>query len=335
MRAIQVVYFHRKPFHFQQSIEKVFAEVRKNLPDNIQPHVMIAPHLSLGLQPRIKNFLWAKRNQGAVNHITGDIHYIALGLKKENTLLTIHDIGFIHHPNPLARKILRLFWLSWPVKRAQIVTVISQATKEHVLQHVNCDPKKIVVVPNAISDEWKPAPKEFDSASPRILQIGTKLNKNVERLIKAVDGIACKLIIIGKLSAEQIQMLEKHRISYENLVNISEEELMDQYRRCDMLAFCSTLEGFGLPIVEAQAVGRPVITSKVSAMPETAGEGACLVDPYDVRAIRVGILKVIEDQVYRETLVRKGFENVKRFSPDETARRYAELYEQIARKTEV
>jgi glycosyltransferase involved in cell wall biosynthesis len=100
---------------------------------------------------------------------------------------------------------------------------------------------------------------------------------------------------------------------------------------CDLLVFASTFEGFGLPIVEAQATGRPVVTSNIMSMPEVAGDAACLVDPFNVSSIREGVLKVINDSDYRNALVKAGFENVKRFQPEQIARQYAELYHELVK----
>lgn len=326
---MKITYFHRKPFHFHQSIEKLFAEIRTKMPGDVEAEVKVAPFYSLGLIPRIKNILWARQQQGEVNHITGDIHYIALGLKKSITLLTIHDIGFIHHPNPIIRLILKIFWLIIPIKRSALVTVISQATKDHILKHVRCSPDKIKVVPNAISPEWQKKEKIFNDKEPILLQIGTKANKNLERVVEAIRDVKCKLKIVGKLSAQQEALLKKFRINYENYFNISEIELMHHYETSDIVVFCSTLEGFGLPIIEAQSVGRVVVTSNLSAMPEVAGEGACFVDPYDVISIKEGILHVMNDSNYRVMLINKGFENIKRFDPVVTAQQYYQLYRQI------
>lgn len=324
-----ISFFHRKPFPFHQSIEKLFEEVREHLPGEAEARVCVAPHFSAGLAPRIRNILWARRNQGDVNHITGDIHYVALGLKKSKTILTIHDIGFIDHPNPAVRMILKLFWLTLPIKRSAITTVISETTKRHILRHVRCNPARIVVIPNAISRDWKRKDKPFNESYPTLLHVGTKFNKNLERTIRAIKGLSLRLKIIGKLTAEQEALLQECGIDYSAHFNISEAELMNHYETSDMLVFCSTLEGFGLPIIEAQTVGRPVATSKISAMPETAGEGACLVDPYDTDSIRQGILKVIRDREYRESLVEKGFANAKRFDPVVTARQYYEVYQKV------
>jgi glycosyltransferase involved in cell wall biosynthesis len=76
-------------------------------------------------------------------------------------------------------------------------------------------------------------------------------------------------------------------------------------------------------------VGRPVVTGNLSSMPEVAGEGACLVDPYSVEAIRDGVMRVIRERSYRENLVSQGFRNIGRFSPEAVAREYENLYARI------
>ena len=88
-------------------------------------------------------------------------------------------------------------------------------------------------------------------------------------------------------------------------------------------------EGFGMPILEAQAVGRAVISSNLFSMPEVAGDSAVLVDPFNIGEIRSAILKIISDDTFREDRIRKGFENIKRFDPELIANQYFGLYEMI------
>jgi len=102
------------------------------------------------------------------------------------------------------------------------------------------------------------------------------------------------------------------------------------YRECDLVVFASSYEGFGLPILEANATGRPVVTSNVCSMPEVAGGAACLVDPFDVASIRAGVNRVLSDPAYRESLIVAGFENAKRFGAARIARAYADVYTNLA-----
>jgi len=325
-----VVFFYRKPrVAGNFSIEFLFQHIQNALPPHVRTRTAISRHESNGLWPRVYNAWEAARRQADINHVTGDVHFLTLLMRKRKTVLTIHDCGFMKHPSAAARAVLRWFWLVLPVARSRVVTVVSQATKDEVLRYVSCNPDKIRVIPNFISDRYAPRPKPFNARRPVILQVGTAFNKNVERLIEALAGIPCQLVIIGKLTEAQVVLLARHRINYANAYNLSEEELVRQYEGCDLLAFVSTYEGFGMPILEAQTVERPVVTSNVLSMPEVAGGGACLVDPYSVTAIREGILRVIGDEVYRNGLIAKGRENVKRYSLTSVAGTYTRLYEEM------
>jgi len=138
------------------------------------------------------------------------------------------------------------------------------------------------------------------------------------------------LSIIGNISSDNTELLNKFGIDYSSSVNLTDQEVFNKYVECDMLVFPSTYEGFGLPIIEAQTVGRPVITSNTTSMPCVAGGAACLVDPYSIESIRYGILRVINEDSYRNELVAAGFENVKRFDPDVVANSYYELFLKVA-----
>jgi glycosyltransferase involved in cell wall biosynthesis len=92
---------------------------------------------------------------------------------------------------------------------------------------------------------------------------------------------------------------------------------------------CSTLEGFGMPIIEAQAMGRVVITSNVSSMPDVAGKGALLVDPLNINAMQSALEKILSDESLRKQLIEYGFENIKRFDATTVSEMYLELYQSL------
>ena len=332
MKPLKVVFFHRKPRGLNFSVEVLFEEIRKCLPKSIQPVVSTATYTSNGLWKRLYIAIEAAKREkwGDINHITGDVNFIGLFFKKRKTVLTILDVGFMNHPNPLARFILKLFWIVLPVKRAAVVTTISQATKDELLKYVVCDPDKIKVVYVPVSEKFVKGPeKPFNKKCPVLLQIGTKANKNVARLIEATKGLNCHLDIVGGLSEGLQHKLEEYGIKYTLSSRIPEEELLAKYYNCDLVTFMSTYEGFGLPIVEANIIGRPVITSNILSMPEVAGDAAHLVNPFDVEEMRKGILKMIGEEKYREKLVANGFKNWERFSAKKIAQQLEEIYKQL------
>ena len=96
-----------------------------------------------------------------------------------------------------------------------------------------------------------------------------------------------------------------------------------------MVMFASLYEGFGLPILEGQAVGRPVITSKLYSMPEVGGDGGCYIDPHNVNDIRKAVERVISDEGFRKKLVFNGLKNVEKYKPSNIAGQYAELYRDV------
>lgn len=326
---INITHFMRRPGPRAFSIERLFQDIRNHLPNTCKVRVYQCENYSKGIWPRVQNIFGAYRNQNQINHITGDVHYLSYLMDKQRTILTIHDLVLLTRLKGIRWCVIWFFWYWLPIKRCSVVTVISEETKKQLLQHIKCDPQKIHVIHNNVSAEFLPVIKEFNEANPRILQMGAGWNKNVERVAEALAGMHCKLVIIGALSDKQVDILKLNGIDYENHVGITRKALVAQYEECDLVTFASIYEGFGLPIIEANAVGRPVITSNISSMPEVAGEGACLVNPYDVQSIRDGIQKVINDDSYRDQLVAKGLENVKRFNPDVIASKYAELYKTV------
>ncbi len=329
---INVTHFMRHPHSTGYSIERLYKDVRDNIPCDIQIKSCINRYFSLGVLRRVYDMILARCHQSNINHVTGDVHYLTYLLNKQQTILTIHDCEFLERSRGLKRFLLWLFWFWLPEKRVSSIVVVSKETKARLQKFIPCDARKIKVIHNPVSAMFQPMPKVFNHKKPRLLQIGTKANKNIERLAEALTGLSIELVVVGKLSLQQSALLNKHKVQYENLVGLSNQELLEEYHRCDLLVFASTYEGFGMPIVEAQAVGRPVVTSNVSSMPEIAAKAACYIDPFDTQSIRGGITKVIEDAQYRNELIELGWKNVGRFRAEKVAEEYASLYRMVYTK---
>ena len=328
--SLKVRLFFRKPRPSYFSIEGLFRTIVSNFPEDIDADCYECPYLSGGLFKRLAN-LWAARGeQGSVNHITGDVHYLAMSLHPKRTILTVHDAAVLDRLTGWRRKIYKFFWFDWPFKRVALVTVISEATKAHLLENTNVSAAMVHVVPDCINEAFKRSDQEFNQIKPRILQIGTKKNKNILRVAEALRGIPCELRVIGKLTEEQTVALDSAGVEYTTASNLTDEALIEEYKNCDLVMFASLIEGFGMPILEAQTTGRVVITSNCSSMPEVAGEGACFVNPEDVTSIREGVLRVIKDDEYRQSVTDAGFVNVERFSAASVAEQYAQLYRKVA-----
>ncbi len=332
---VQVIF--RKPIpggHY--SIERSFGAmwphwVRR---EGMLVQKVVACAYSCGLWSRLRIVAQMRRLRADVFHVSGDIHFAALFLPGSRTVLTIHDCGFVRHANPLKRFLLKWLWLRWPVSHCRQIVAVSEATKADIVRHTGCDPAKITVIPSAVPQHFQSKPKPFATQCPRILHIGSAPNKNLLRHIEALEGIPCVLHIVGNIGPEERRMLKRCAIAFECTPHIDDTDMVRAYEECDLLLFASTFEGFGMPILEAQIIGRPVVTSCISSMPEVAGpEGACLVNPFCVVSIRQGILRVIHDAAYRERLIQKGFENTRKYRAEEAAAAYAALYQEFAKGT--
>ena len=330
---MNIVQVSRRPFAGQFSIEGQFDCLRAQMQRaGSQTSHFVVPYCSKGIVRRALNCWSACRQRADVYHVTGDIHYAAMFLPGDRTVLTIHDCGTLERLRGIKRWLLKTFWFDLPIRRARYITVISEETKRQLQHHVSVAGEKIHVVPDVVSPVYQPYARPFNGDCPRILQIGTKDNKNLIRLAEALRGIRCHLHIVGRLSDRQRCSLQECGVDFSSECDLSEAAMYDCYCAADIVSFVSTYEGFGLPIVEANAVGRPVVTSNVSSMPEVAGRAACLVDPFDVDSIRSGIRLVVDEPEYRDGLVRAGFENVKRFRADAVAEQYLSLYGRVARQ---
>jgi glycosyltransferase involved in cell wall biosynthesis len=316
------------------SIGRVFETISSELGKYNEVVNYYVPSKYGGVFSIIRNSLYARNiaRKNVINHITGDIYYLCWCLPPKNLVVTVHDIWFYTAFKKTLK--MRLKYLLWilPLKRACKVIFISEATKQQVLEHVNLKEEQMKVIYNPVSPDYQKTEKMFNKEKPVILHLGMSPNKNLENLIPALKGIICHLRLVGILREEYRLLLEENKIEYSFVSNLTDAQVIEEYRNCDIVNLTSQHEGFGMPIIEGQASNKPVVTSNISPMIEIAGDGACLVNPYNQKEIHDAYKRMIEDDNYRETIRKKGYENSKRFNVEFVAKQYDKVYRDILKK---
>ena len=321
----KVILLFRKSLNERKSIERVFEPFLAL--DYIDKRIL--PYDLNSILNIFKIALYLGRIRSNFIHITGDIHFAALFLFWKKIIITVHDCNHYEKLNGFKKKLFGLLWYRLPLKFAKRIVAISPFTKSQLIQYFNIPEEKILLIPNAVL--YKPVrhkaiPSNI-SKTFKILVIGTKKNKNLERLIIATSELTdIQLDIVGRLPDNLSSQLKSSNTPFFNSWDISNEELSRKYLMSDVLFFASINEGFGLPIIEAQAHQLPVITSKISSMPFVAGKGAVFVDPYSSSEIRDAIVNLKVKPQLRNQLKEDGLANLKRFSLDMHMKKYNDLY---------
>jgi glycosyltransferase involved in cell wall biosynthesis len=340
MKFLRVLLANRRKGLFW-SIEELFSNIASAVPEWVKVSGASAPRGGANPRTVVANLLWAASLQECdVIHQTGDIHYAVLGIWRCPVVITIHDLRLIDESRGFKRILFWCWWLYLPCLRANRVTVISEFTKSRLLAVCRVNPQKIKVIPNCVAAEFvvqrKPWPVSTEGhrtalqGKVRVLLVGTTDNKNLTRVVEACSGLDVRVCILGRPTELQQTQLAEQGVEHEIHHGLDKLEVVALYQSCDLVCFVSTYEGFGMPILEAQAVGRPVLTSNLAPMSDVSGPGAIKVDPYDVAAIRGGLQCLLTQPELREELVQKGFENVKLYSAIAIAAQYAALYREVS-----
>lgn len=310
------------------SIGRVFKPIEEEMKKYAKVDSIYMPVSKYSLRGLWKNILAArkavKQKHYDIVHVTGAEHYLIPFLKGQKVVVTVHDLGFYTNHSKTIKQYWKALLFIKTLKWADCVTFISEKSQSEAMQLVKINRK--AVIPDPVGYDYVYHPKSLNALKPIVLQIGTKDNKNLLRTIAALKGINCHLRIIGNLSNQQVDALENFHLDYSNACNLTDEQIIEEYKNCDIVSLPSVYEGFGMPIIEGQSVGRVVVTSNISPMKEIAGDSAVLVDPYDINSIRVGFIKAINQY---ESFVRKGLKNVNSYRINVIANRYYTVYKNI------
>ena len=323
---MKILYIYRHP-DMGYSIGKVFRPIEEEMKKHAEVDSIYLPVPNYSLKGLWKNIRYAlkhcKKNKYDVIHITGTEHYLLPFLQNKKTVITVHDLGFYANNKLNSRNILKYFLWIKTLPLASHVTFISEKSKNEALGLVKLKKEKFSIVMNPVGMEYVHYPKLINKQCPTILHIGTNSHKNIDTTAIALKGFPCKLRIVGKLSEKQKHLLNINNINYENVFNLTDEKILQEYINCDIVNFPSLHEGFGMPIIEGQSIGRPVLTSNLSPMKEVAADAAVLVNPTCPASIRKGYETLLKDS---EEYIQKGLVNIKRFSLPQITKGYLEVY---------
>lgn len=312
------------------SIGKTYSQIQHELEKKCDVEALYLPSKDYKIPSLIENIriVNAKllENKYDIVHITGAEHYLIPFLKHKRVVVTVHDFGFYTQRKKTVSLFMKnLLWIQ-TLRFAKCVICISNKTRMETKTLAHIKDQLLRVVYEPVGKEFVFSPKKTEHVHPVILQVGTRPHKNMELVAKAISGSKYKLRIIGDLSPQQISYLDSLKISYSSASNITDLELVEEYRKCDLVCFVSKHEGFGMITLEAQATGRPVVTSNIEPMLEVAGDSALCVDPYSVNEIRCGIEEVMSNYQHYVDIGRK---NVDRFSMENAAEEIYLIYKQL------
>ena len=310
----------------------------------------------LGLSNKLKNY--------KLDVFFSPTHYLPL-FTGVPSVISILDVSYLYFPNLFKKKDLYQlkFWGGYSIKKAKKIITISNSSKNDIIKMYKVNPGKVAVVYPGIKIQNSEFPglakrsgagkiqnmeelnKKFGISSPYILFVGTlQPRKNIVRLVEAFSRLKdlgpktqdLNLVIVGKkgwqfeeiLSAPKKYEVED-RVKF--LDSVSDEDLPSLYKNAICFCLPSLYEGFGLPILEAMQYGCPVATSNVSSLPEAGGDAALYFNPENVEDIKKSLESIIQSSELRDKLIKKGYEQVKKFSWEKSAKQTLEVLEEVGR----
>jgi len=285
-------------------------------------------------------------------HVTHESYAHLLLMTQGPAIITCHDLALFFHSELSHAQLNR--WkakLKW-IHRARLVIAVSASTQRDLERILGVPPEKIVVNYSGVDEHFRRLGRDhvfsgigrrlqaLATQQPLALHVGTNLGrKNIPTLLKAVaavrrDGVPLALVKVGPslLRSPFGALVRELRLS-EAIVEfgfLSEGELVEAYNLCGVFVFPSLYEGFGFPVLEAQACGLPCVISNATSLPEVGGTAALYHEPNDVAAMADGMRRALGNAIERTQLVAKGYQNIQRFSWDSHAQRLRDIYARVA-----
>ncbi|MHC1749551.1 MAG: glycosyltransferase family 4 protein [Cellulosilyticaceae bacterium] len=275
---------------------------------------------------------------------------------KGKVIATIHDLTFERYPETMDQKNLTRLKknVNYSIERADKIVTISESSKQDIIKYLKVDGSKIEIIYPGVDKvvfgqeyaqrQINYVKDKYHLPDKYILYMGTiEPRKNIGAIIEAFAQLKkdnddriknIKLVLAGKKGWLYESIFDKVRtLNLENDVvftdYVEDQDKAIIYQLAKIFIFPSLYEGFGIPALEAMAAGVPVITSNSSSLPEVVGTAGILVEPKDFKGIAEAMCNILNDESLAKEMIAKGYEQVKKFSWDESARKLYELYKNI------
>jgi len=308
---------------------------------------------------RACNFIWRYLDYPKIDSLLGTMdlfhfpNFTSVPNKAGKNIITIHDLSFIRLPQytePKNLKYLTKHFLK-SLNKADLILADSQFTKNEIIDIFNVSPQKIKVVYLGVDSLFREkgtvqkiaeVKKKYNLPPHYLFYVGTlEPRKNIPTILKAYKifkdrrpDLPHKLVLVGIkgwLYDQIFTDIQKLKIENDTLITgyVEQKDLPLIYQGGETLLYPSFYEGFGLPILEAQASSIPVICSKEASIPEVGGNAAVYVETKNSEEIAAKIEKIISDNAFRKEIITQGLEQSQKFSWEKTAKRTLSLYEKI------
>ncbi len=284
-------------------------------------------------------------------------HEIPLGIEKTKvkSVVTIHDLIFERYPNQFKKIDQSIYRKKFKhsCEKADRIIAISEQTKSDIISFYNIQENKIDVCYQSCNPTFSKSHLPINDALRQQLQLpheyfisvgsiierknllhicaAYKFKPNLQPLVVVGRGDWYEKTVRKKIAAWDLQkkIIFLNDIAQSAQIKIDDALLAQLYKGATALVYVSIFEGFGIPILEAQAAGTPVITSNISCMPEAGGIAASYVNPFDVEEIAEAMLALQQSKSEREHCIELGLINAKKFTPLHCAKQVMQTYKSL------
>ncbi|WP_426323618.1 glycosyltransferase family 4 protein [Microbacterium sp. E-13] len=325
-------------------VQRFALEISKALMSRRDDLTLLVPRAKLAIEPprgaelRVVGVsgghLWEQTELPAYLKRAGEPLLVSLGSTGpayyKNQIVTHHDITYVRHPESFSAKTRAVYRAIVPhmLQNCLAVVTVSEFSRNEISRHFGVDAAKIFVVPNAVGSGFKArssGPARGAAARPYFLAVSSlNAHKNFGGLVRAYrqSGVASATdlrIVGGQAKAFARIDVDLNTPGVRLMGSVSDETLVDLYQGALSFVFPSLYEGFGIPPLEAQKCGSPVIAANIPALRETLERSAHFVDPLDVADIALALRTLAHDAGLRERLAALGAANARRYSWESSA----------------